>query len=132
VRTTLLRVLTGKSLCVNNHYCIRRSPFLGQGVNQALQDAYCLGTLIARANSLSYNESDLKTASHTLQDIARRYQSVRQPPTALLSLESSFLGQLETARGPVGGFLRDCFLRGMSATGLAGLAYVTSAIPRIE
>ncbi|KAJ1432805.1 hypothetical protein B484DRAFT_447564 [Ochromonadaceae sp. CCMP2298] len=97
------------------------SPFLGQGANQALQDAYCLASLIRDAN---LKRTDMPT-------LAAKFESIRKPPTALLSLESSFLGRLETLGSPVGNFVKDNFFRLMDKSGVAGLVYIFGALPKL-
>jgi hypothetical protein len=60
------------------------------------------------------------------------YQRVRILPTALLSLKSNFLGQVETLGGPVGGLARDCFFRFTFAAGIAQLVLLSGAVPVLD
>jgi len=63
--------------------------------------------------------------------LAAKFESIRKPPTALLSLESSFLGRLETLGSPVGNFVKDNFFRLMDKSGVAGLVYIFGALPKL-
>jgi len=93
-------------------------PFLGQGANQALQDAYCL------ANELK------EPGDSTTKRALWRYELTRKPPTALLMLESRFLGAVETQKG-VGGKLRDAFFWTTDKLGVAKFIFLKGAVPRV-
>jgi 2-polyprenyl-6-methoxyphenol hydroxylase-like FAD-dependent oxidoreductase len=92
-------------------------PFLGQGANQALQDAFCL------ANELKREEAALRQALW-------RYQLIRKPTTALLMLESRFLGAVETQKG-FGATLRDAFFWTTDKLGVAKFIFLKGAVPRV-
>ncbi|EKX48006.1 hypothetical protein GUITHDRAFT_68920, partial [Guillardia theta CCMP2712] len=81
-------------------------PFLGQGANQAMQDAYCLASNLA--------EIGKKHAS--LPDALKAYERRRKPPTTRIMLNSWILGNLETQTG-LGASFRDNFF---TATGALG------------
>lgn len=125
----------------NNKYLLdlRRAPFLGQGANQALQDAYLLAQEISDANrraGLSNNENStplssayLKEKTITSRKIAKSFESKRKLPTGLLSAKSGFLGALETLPGPVGGLVRDLFFVTVGKLGVAEYIFLDGAKP---
>lgn len=96
-------------------------PFLGQGANQAIQDAHTLAVEVA---SIGRTNLDL---SHAL----RQYESVRRGPTSALMQSSRIIGFLETQRGPVGNRIRDTLFRVAGKVGAVGQTFVQSATPRI-
>ena len=94
-------------------------PFLGQGANQALVDAYCLA-------------SELKAVGAEHAGIAEAlgaYARKRQFATARLLLNSRILGFLETQSG-AGAAFRDNFFRVTGQAGIAKLVFLDGAIPR--
>ena len=95
------------------------APFLGQGANQALIDAYCLA-------------SELKAVGAEHAGIAEAlgaYARKRQFATARLLLNSRILGFLETQSG-AGAAFRDNFFRVTGQAGIAKLVFLDGAIPR--
>lgn len=114
------------------HY---RAPFLGQGANQALQDAYNLAQDISAANrragdidkdslSLSLNQKSI-----AVKKIAKEFEMKRKLPTGLLSAKSVFLGALETLPGPLGGAVRDLFFVAVGKLGIAEYIFLDGAKP---
>mmetsp|Transcript_18488 Transcript_18488/g.29476 ORF Transcript_18488/g.29476 Transcript_18488/m.29476 type:complete len:462 (-) Transcript_18488:377-1762(-) len=99
-------------------------PFLGQGANQAIQDAYCLAVKLAELKSGKIS---------SLSEAARSYEISRKPPTAALQLESRLLGFLETAGGPgtIPASMRDIFFFVLGKLGIAKKTFVTGAVPRV-
>ena len=95
-------------------------PFLGQGANQALQDAYCLANELKKVGA---NGGGLR------QDLWR-YELTRKPATALLVLESRFLGAVETQKG-AGAALRDAFFWTTDKLGVARFIFLKGAVPRV-
>ncbi|KAJ1637569.1 hypothetical protein T492DRAFT_950764 [Pavlovales sp. CCMP2436] len=93
-------------------------PFLGQGTNQAMQDAYTLAEELA-----AYQQG--KT---TLAAAVGSYASKRIVPTSQLALNSRMLGLVETA---LPDFARDAFFRFTSFTGIARKVFLDGAIPKI-
>ena len=91
-------------------------PFLGQGANQAIQDAYALSRCLE--------------AGSPTQLALWQYELTRKPPTALLMLESRFLGTLETQRG-FSGFLRNAFFFATDKLGIAKTVFLKGAVPRV-
>jgi hypothetical protein len=68
---------------------------------------------------------------NSLADLAEAFERKRKLPTALVSAESSFLGRLETLGSPLGCLLKETVFRVLDRTGIAGLVYITGAIPRV-
>mmetsp|Transcript_27315 Transcript_27315/g.55930 ORF Transcript_27315/g.55930 Transcript_27315/m.55930 type:complete len:221 (+) Transcript_27315:937-1599(+) len=99
-------------------------PFLGQGANQAIQDAYCLSNELCKAAPGAGGGGDV--LGKALSDFERQ----RKPATTLLMLESRFLGTLETQRG-LGGFVRDTFFFVTDKLGVARAVFLKGAVPRV-
>jgi salicylate hydroxylase len=108
-------------------------PFLGQGSNQAVQDAFCLATKICTYNkqvSLSSDGSDEKV--RTLGAFLEEYESVRWMPNFQIFWKAAFLGYLET--GGFGGAyskFRDVFFKTMGAIGVAQKILLSAATPKV-
>ena len=112
---------------------------MGQGANQALQDAYLLAQEISDANrraGISNNEDSITPSSAYLKEkaitsrkIAKSFESKRKLPTGLLSAKSGFLGALETLPGPVGGLVRDLFFVTVGKLGVAEYIFLDGAKP---
>jgi 2-polyprenyl-6-methoxyphenol hydroxylase-like FAD-dependent oxidoreductase len=100
-----------------------RTPFLGQGANQALQDAYCLARLIAEYNALA------PTSRPLVASIASQYEKRRKWHTAKLTWKSRLVGFMETLGGPVGTFVKFNFFRVLGRLGLAEEELLNAAIP---
>ena len=98
------------------------APFLGQGANQALQDAYVIAQGITNINNGDDN----------LSNMVQSYEKLRKLPTASLSLKSNFLGFIETLGGPIGSLVRDNFFRFVGKLGVAGFIFLDGAKPRIN
>lgn len=117
------------------------APFLGQGANQALQDALFLARGIGALNSRLRRPTEGGAAAEQwlfdkellseLQELSGSYELRRKPPTALLSLKSSFLGRVETLSGGGGMFARDNFFRAMAALGIAERIFIGGAKPQL-
>ena len=95
-------------------------PFLGQGANQAIQDAYCLALQLAAIGNVHA----------TLPEALSRYEAVRKFPTAKLTLNSWFLGFIETQEG-LGAVFRDNFFRVMAGVGVAQFVFLDGATPKL-
>ena len=107
-----------------------RAPFLGQGANQALQDAYVLANAIQSHNRNLVLGIDGKNP-HNLIQLCKEYENIRKPPTALLTLKSGFLGVLETLGGPFSTLFRDNVFRFLAFSGIAKKVYLDSAKPKL-
>jgi salicylate hydroxylase len=102
-------------------------PFLGQGANQAIQDAYCLGTRIKRYNEKRLDD-DVK-----LGELLKEYETIRWPSTTKIFFKAGFLGYLET--GGSGGLyskFRDVFFKTMGIVGVAERELLDAATPNVE
>jgi len=100
-------------------------PFLGQGANQAVQDAVCLARWLRQAGFASGG-----APGPAVEAALWGYTAQRLLPTAVLGLESGFLGQVETLPGQLGSLVRDNFFRLTGGTGVAGLVFLNGAISR--
>jgi len=98
-------------------------PFLGQGSNQAIQDAYCLA-----AQLYAYNDNN--NNDNLFQDYLKRYERIRWKPTASISLKAFLLGYLESSKGLIGKF-RDTFFRTCGILGIAENIYFGAAVPAV-
>eukprot|EP00439_Symbiodinium_sp_Y106_P032733 s3768_g3.t3 len=98
-------------------------PFLGQGANQAIQDAVCLARWLRRVG--------FADGPGSLEAGLLGYTAQRLPPVAVLGIESGFLGQVETLPGDLGAMVRENFFRLTAGTGVAGLVFLNGAIARV-
>lgn len=96
------------------------APFLGQGANQGIQDAYALAKQVSLIGEKHEN----------LQQALKNYERLRKPPTSAIMQTSKVVGFLET-QGGVGQVVRNSLLRSMHAIGLVGKAFVNAALPRV-
>ena len=114
-------------------------PFLGQGANQAIQDAYCLGVRIHEYNRqvtssqpVVSDENSTETAPPSLEAALRDYESTRWLPAFQVFWKAAFLGYLET-----GGFngayakFRDLFFKTMGVLGVAKSVLLGAATPKV-
>ncbi len=100
------------------------APFLGQGANQAIQDAYCLADRLAVARG-----GDL--ASKVVGPL-QSYTLLRRAPVTALQVESRLLGAMETAGGGAGTLpqiVRDAFFFANGKLGIAAQVFVKGARP---
>lgn len=105
-------------------------PFLGQGANQALQDAYLLANGVARINGRGGTPSSRLTAIQ-LKSLVSEYQRKRYLHTLQLSLKAFLLGFIETLPGPLGALLRDNFFKVMAKVGVVSFVFLDGAKPRV-
>ena len=95
-------------------------PFLGQGANQAVQDAACLARRLREVNRGSVG----------LDEAIGSYQRRRQPAVSSLLAKSAFLGELETLPGDLS-LLRDGFFLTTGALGIAERVFVDGTMPSL-
>jgi salicylate hydroxylase len=101
--------------------CHAMPPFLGQGANQAMQDALCVASCLSKVGS----------TYATTADALQAYENIRKPPTAAIMQSSRFVGALETGAGPVSLF-RDVAFIIAGTLGITGKVFLTGAMPRFE
>jgi flavin-dependent dehydrogenase len=105
-------------------------PFLGQGGNQAIQDAYCLSAKVHEYNRQLLIQPLIENVK--LKDFLKEYERTRWLPTFEIFLKSLFLGYLET-----GGFhgaysrFRDVFFKTMGKIGVARQVLLSAAVPKV-
>ena len=111
-------------------------PFLGQGANQAIQDAFCLAQKISEYNNLLYLEEQGGTSADkeeevvlNFRDMLKDYERTRWSPTASITAKSALLGYLEASSGPLAKF-RDLFFFTMNKLGVAKKIYISAAVPK--
>lgn len=93
------------------------APYLGQGANQAIQDAHVLGSTMLN------NESD------DIWNGIKLYESIRKGPTSRLVKSSKFVGLLETQNGKVGMFIRNNLFKFAYNAGILQKTFMSSCIP---
>ena len=110
--------------------CIYRAPFLGQGANQALVDAFLLSQLINQYNHLS-SASSAASFPRCSEYLGQRLEQQRKVSTILLAVKSNILGQIETFSGDLGMFVKEWFFRIVALIGIPQREYVTNSNPKI-
>ena len=123
-------------------------PFLGQGANQAMQDAYCLTQRLVAYNADVANSNAPSTTPSTdpnndagepiaplpktLHDYCKEYEQRRWPATTSILVKSIFLGYLETGGfDGVFGPLRNNVFRFLFAIGVVPKILLGAAVPRV-
>lgn len=105
-------------------------PFLGQGANQAVQDAYSLAEKVHRYNrQLLIGE---ETEEQSMQQLLREYETARWFPTTSITAKATILGYLET--GGRAGFyakFRDAFFAILTALGVPAKVLLDAATPKV-
>lgn len=102
-------------------------PFLGQGANQAVQDAWSLGKRIKE-----FNEQVRQQADVDLGAVLKDYEKTRWGPAFQIFWKAAFLGYLET--GGVDGLyskFRDIFFKTTGALGVAKKILLGAATPQV-
>ena len=105
-------------------------PFLGQGANQAVQDAYSLAEKVHR-----YNRQLLKgeeAGGQSMHQLLRDYETARWFPTTSITAKAAVLGYLET--GGRSGFyskFRDAFFTILTALGVPAKVLLDAATPKV-
>jgi salicylate hydroxylase len=110
-------------------------PFLGQGGNQAIQDAYCLASKIYQYNAQvegRWTPESEGEQPKKMKSLIREYERTRWIPTTSITAKAAVLGYLET--GGRNGFyakFRDVFFKTLSAVGVPTKVLVGAATPEI-
>jgi 2-polyprenyl-6-methoxyphenol hydroxylase-like FAD-dependent oxidoreductase len=112
-------------------------PFLGQGSNQAIQDAYCLAKKIYEHNARSLGtfesppleEGDVEEEV-SLTKLLKEYEQQRWATTTSISAKAGFLGYLEASGGFPAKF-RDVFFATMFRLGVAKKIFLGAATPNV-
>lgn len=94
------------------------TPFLGQGANQAIQDAFVLSKCILSNDYNFWKAID-------------EYESIRKGPTTALVKASWFVGNLETQNTRLGTFVRDNLFRTAFKLGILQKSLVQSCVPKV-
>lgn len=97
-------------------------PYLGQGANQAVQDARCLSLAISRIGG------DISSLSGALE----MYERTRRVPVQATLQTSSLVGFLETQGGAIGARMRNNLFRVLGAARIQEKVLLQAAIPRIS
>jgi salicylate hydroxylase len=103
-------------------------PFLGQGANQSIQDAFCLAQRIRVYNSQldTEHEQDLKP-------LLKEYEAARWKVTTSITAKAAILGYLET--GGRNGFyakFRDVFFKTLALLGIPVKVLLDAATPKLD
>jgi salicylate hydroxylase len=104
-------------------------PFLGQGSNQAIQDAYCLAKKVHQYNAqVQRGDEDVPD----LKELFKEYEKTRWPATFGITWKAAFLGYLETG-GQEGVYakFRDVFFKTMGVVGVAQRVLISAATPKV-
>jgi 2-polyprenyl-6-methoxyphenol hydroxylase-like FAD-dependent oxidoreductase len=105
--------------------CHAMPPFLGQGANQAIQDASALASRLADVGRAPGGRT-FASLHAALAD----YEAVRRPPTAALQASSRAIGLLDTLAAPWHP-VRDLSLWFAGVSGIAGKVFINGALPRV-
>lgn len=110
-------------------------PFLGQGSNQAVQDAYCLACKIAEynnnLNASPSTSSEDQEKPKSLKKLIDEYEKQRWKPTSDITLKAAFLGYLETGGEGFLSKFRDTFFFTMGKIGVARKIFLDGATPKV-
>jgi salicylate hydroxylase len=101
-------------------------PFLGQGSNQAIQDAYCLAKKIFEYNK----ELADGNAESDFGSVLKSYEKVRWAPTTSITAKAALLGYLEASTGFIAKF-RDVFFFTLGSIGVAKKIFLGAAVPNV-
>lgn len=95
-------------------------PYLGQGANQAVQDAHCLALAISKIDE-QYS---------TLSEALEKYENTRRLPVQAILQTSRLAAFLEIQDGAVQSRVRNCFFRVLGAAGIPQRTLLQTSRPR--
>ena len=107
-----------------------------------LLELFALGEALrqyeAIGNTRYYQHTEFKVdsfrsqilCSFSLGEALRKYEAIRKFPTAKITLNSWFLGFIETQKG-VGAAVRDRFFSTMARVGVAQFVFLDGATPKV-
>eukprot|EP01038_Epipyxis_sp_PR26KG_P007307 gene7307-9954_t len=105
------------------------APFLGQGANQAIQDGYCLASLI-----INYNKNQIESSQESSSikiNIANKFEQIRKFQIVPLGLKALILGFIETLGGVLGTKFKFTFFRFVGSVGIVNKEYIDATIPKV-
>jgi len=119
-------------------------PFLGQGANQAVQDAFTLSSNIFDYNAALKESKNVPQMTPTrdqdneevekeksFKDYLNSYEKRRWFPTTSITLKAAFLGYLETGGEGFLSNFRDWFFFTMGKIGVARKIFLDGATPKV-
>mmetsp|Transcript_18323 Transcript_18323/g.25839 ORF Transcript_18323/g.25839 Transcript_18323/m.25839 type:complete len:272 (+) Transcript_18323:238-1053(+) len=126
---------TGGRFCVlSGDAAHAMPPFLGQGANQAIQDAYTLAHKIFEHNAnclITVKSNQEPNNTPSLKELLKSYEQIRWPPTASITLKAAFLGYLEVGGAGFLSKFRDSFFFVAGKIGLAAKVFLDAATPKV-
>jgi len=117
---TLPRWTNGSKLVLLGDSAHAMPPFMGQGANQAIQDAYCLAEKLGQVGG----------EYESMEEAIVAYEKVRQVPTAAIMQISRLNGWIET-QGGIGATLRDLLFKVLGVLGIPAQIFLQNAVPRV-
>jgi 2-polyprenyl-6-methoxyphenol hydroxylase-like FAD-dependent oxidoreductase len=110
-------------------------PFLGQGANQAIQDAYSLAQKIHIFNA-EFKEGDTPqdaaSEKQDLKTLLKDYENTRWIPTTSITAKAAILGYLETGgRAGIYSKFRDLFFKILAFVGIPARVLMDAATPKL-
>ncbi|KAL9185178.1 hypothetical protein ACHAXT_002955 [Thalassiosira profunda] len=122
---------TGKYVVTTGDASHAMPPFLGQGANQAVQDACALASRVLEYNAQVRQPLNVDDPSATdLRRYLKEYENKRWLPTTSITAKAAFLGYLEVGPTLFSNF-RDAFFFTMGKIGVARKVFLDAATPKM-